>query len=209
MRLLTIGDSFTYGEELADLTKAWPNLLAVEIGAELTNLAVPGTGNTSMVRAVVENAADYDLIIVAWSHWGRIEFADEYGVFDTWPGHRGLKFTGDVKFRHGLLEYITMYHSDEYLCNQQLMNIVLVQQYLKSLDKKYLLLTTFGRCTDATTHKSLSQVDNTYFLGWPNETMMEWTYGCPQGPGGHFLEEGHKRVADKLYEHIRHLSWIS
>jgi hypothetical protein len=39
--------------------------------------------------------------------------------------------------------------------------------------------------------------------------MMEWTYRTPQGPGGHFLEQGHAIVADKIYEHIRNLSWIS
>jgi hypothetical protein len=38
--------------------------------------------------------------------------------------------------------------------------------------------------------------------------MMEWTYGSPQGPMGHFLEEGHAIVADKIYEHIRHLGWL-
>jgi hypothetical protein len=38
--------------------------------------------------------------------------------------------------------------------------------------------------------------------------MMDWTYNTPKGPGGHFLEEGHAIVADKIYEHIRSLGWI-
>jgi hypothetical protein len=38
---------------------------------------------------------------------------------------------------------------------------------------------------------------------------MEWTYGTPRGPRGHFLEQGHEIVADKIYEYIRHLGWIS
>jgi hypothetical protein len=38
---------------------------------------------------------------------------------------------------------------------------------------------------------------------------MEWTFGSDQGPKGHFLEQGHEIVANKIYEHIRHLSWIS
>jgi hypothetical protein len=55
----------------------------------------------------------------------------------------------------------------------------------------------------------VNQIDSIYYLGWPNETMMEWTYGCSKGPGDHFLEQGHEVVANKIYEHIRHLGWIS
>ena len=55
----------------------------------------------------------------------------------------------------------------------------------------------------------IKQIDKDSFLGWPNESMMEWTNRVPQGPNGHFLEQGHEQVADKIYEHIRHLSWVS
>ena len=53
------------------------------------------------------------------------------------------------------------------------------------------------------------QIDTKYFVGWPNEGMTEWTHGCKLGPRGHFLEDGHKKVTAKLYEHIRHLGWLS
>jgi hypothetical protein len=39
--------------------------------------------------------------------------------------------------------------------------------------------------------------------------MAEWTRGVQKGPGGHFLDDGHKKVADKINEHIRHLGWVS
>jgi hypothetical protein len=55
----------------------------------------------------------------------------------------------------------------------------------------------------------LDQIDTRRYLGWPNESMMEWTFRTPQGPRGHFLEDGHRIVADKIYEYIRHLGWIS
>jgi hypothetical protein len=54
-----------------------------------------------------------------------------------------------------------------------------------------------------------SMINEETFLGWPNEQFVEWTYGCPQGPNGHFLEEGHQRVAEKINEHIRNLGWVS
>ena len=59
MKLLTVGDSFTYGEELADISSAWPHLLGDQIGYKVTNLARPGCGNTRMVRQVVENYQEY------------------------------------------------------------------------------------------------------------------------------------------------------
>jgi hypothetical protein len=39
--------------------------------------------------------------------------------------------------------------------------------------------------------------------------MMEWTYKTPQGPAGHFLEEGHQKVAEKINEYIRNIGWVS
>jgi hypothetical protein len=210
MRLLTVGDSFTYGEELADLSSAWSNLLANKLGYELTNLAIPGGGNTQMIRHVVEQANNYDLVIIAWSHWARIEFADKHGVYDAWPGNQGLSFKDECEFRSRLLEYITKHHDDDYFYKQQLINVILTQQYLKSLGKKYLMVTAFADNSKVDAFAELNdQIDRDFYIGWPNETMMEWTYGCPKGPKGHFLEQGHEIVSDKIYEHIRHLGWVS
>jgi hypothetical protein len=76
------------------------------------------------------------------------------------------------------------------------------------------MLDTFGNHqanerTAVTNQDLLDQIDPTYYVGWPNQSMMEWTYGTPRGPRGHFLEQGHEIVADKIYEYIRHLGWIS
>jgi hypothetical protein len=222
VRVLTVGDSFTYGDELTDVKQAWPYVLQTNLSCELTNLGQSGVGNTSMVRTIVEQAADYDLIIVAWSHFARIEFADEHGIFDTWPGHRGVLFTGEVEYRTKLLSYITHHHDDEYLYNQYLMNIVLLQSYAMHHNKKLLMLDAYGNNHFLRWIPKFNylrdQINPAYCMGWVGlgekssnwvgNTMSEWTFGTPQGPGGHFLEEGHAIVADKVYEHIRSLGWI-
>jgi hypothetical protein len=216
MRILTIGDSFTYGDELVDIQQAWPYVLQNKLSCELTNLGKPATGNTSMVRNVVEHARDYDLIIVAWSHFARIEFADEHGIFDTWPGHRGVAFTNNIAYRMELLNYINRHHNDEYLYKQYLLNIILLQTYADHLGKKLLMLNTqinWNKLSeDSYMEKfasTINRIDTQYFIGWPNESMMEWTFGTPKGPNGHFLAAGHTIVADKIYEYIRHLGWVS
>jgi hypothetical protein len=165
-----------------------------------------------MVRHCVEQVDNYDMAIIAWSHWARIEFADELGIYDTWPGYRGLTFSGDTEFRYQLLQYITVHHNNEYLYNQHLINIILVQNFLKSINKKYIMLTAFGKQPTAnyTINSALEkQIDSTFYIDWPSLSMMDWAWGTLKGPGGHFLEDGHQRVADRVYEHIRHLGWIS
>jgi lysophospholipase L1-like esterase len=212
MRLLTVGDSFTYGDELSNRTSAWPNLVAARNKYELTNLALPGSGNTNMVRSCIEQVDQYDIVIVAWSHFARIEFSDEKGTYDTWPGYKGIVFIGDVEFRKDLNTYITKHYNDSYLYRQYLINIILTQHYLKTNNKKYIMLDAFGNTQILERNENedlISQIDSKFYLGWPDESMMEWTYGCAQGPGGHFLEDGHRIVAEKINEHIRNLGWVS
>ena len=209
MKLLAVGDSFTFGEELSDVTDnvtsskfAWPELLASQLGWEVTNLAKPASGNTSMIRNIVNEIYNHDVFIIAWSHWARIEFADAIGTFDIWPGCSTLPYEQFSPHRKNAIDYVTRYHSDDYLIRQCLLNVELLETFLKYHKKKYIMLSAFGN--PIKTNKTF-----TNYLGWPNESMMEWTYGTPRGPGGHFLEQGHAIVADKIYEHIRHLGWIS
>ena len=217
MKLLTVGDSFTYGDELPDRILAWPHLLGQELGYEVTNLGRPGVGNASIMRTVIEQCEEADIVIIAWSHFARIEVADENGIYDIWPGNAGNLFSGNLAYRHELLRYINKHHNDLYLFSQTLTNIILMQSYLAQCNKKYLMLDSFNENYDQNLpRKKLKQlanhlvnkVNSEYYLGWPDESMMEWTYGCAQGPGGHFLEDGHKIVAEKINEHIRNLGWL-
>ena len=52
-------------------------------------------------------------------------------------------------------------------------------------------------------------IDDKLFMGIRKSGMAEWTYGCLQGPGGHFLDDGHRIVAEKVNDYIRYLGWIS
>jgi len=208
MRLLTVGDSFTYGEELDDLNQSWPCLLSNDLGFSLTNLAQPGSGNSRMVRCAVEQVNNYDIIIIAWSHFARIEVADEVGPYDLWPGCSPAFHRQFGEWRKEIIEYFTRYHNDQYLYGQYLLNIVLLQNYLRQQGKAYVMLDAFGNTNGdiRETHKNqliFDQIDPTYYLGWPDQSMMEWTHRLPQGPRGHFLEQGHALVADKLKNFIQ------
>lgn len=220
-RILAVGDSFTFGEELDNREQdCYVQQLADQIGAQsVTNLARPGSGNKRMVRNVIEELASgkpYDLVVIGWSSPGRMEFADAQGTYDLWPGYGGALFRHDHQdWRLELLDYINKYHDPEYLYKHYfLFDALMLQSYLKSSGVKYLMLTTVA---NEYYHKTfaprlkpfVSQIDANQFVGWPDAGMAEWTPKCKRGPNGHFLEEGHKQVADKLYEHIRHLGWVS
>ena len=211
-KLLAIGDSFTYGDELDDRNHGWAHLLGDRFGLGVTNRGVPGSGNIRMVRSLIEeNIDDYDLVVIAWSGFDRIELADEYSVWETFPGGNKNSYRipeNDAKFRGTIIDYINRHHVDEYLYRQQyLVQVILAQSYLKYHKKNYVMLDTFinhkfpGRF-DSKNKDLLDKIDTTHFLGWPNESMQEWTEGVPIGPRMHFLEEGHQIVADKIYKHV-------
>jgi hypothetical protein len=208
-KLLAIGDSFTYGVELDDRNLAFPYLLGDWLGKEVINRGVPSGGNIKMVRSLVEeNIDDYDLVVIAWSGFDRIELSDEVGIWETWPGGKHKHQLLQASWRKTIVEYINRHHSDDYLYRQQyLLQIILAQCYLKYHKKNYVMLDAFlnhkfpGRF-NLKNKDLLDKIDTSHFLGWPDESMAEWTKGVPIGPGFHFLEAGHKIVAEKIHKHI-------
>lgn len=210
--ILTIGDSFTYGDELTNLDNAWPHVLGRKLNYNVLNKGVSASGNYKMLRCLVEQGlVDTDLVVIAWSHFDRVEVCDEEGVYEMWPGGERKGPRGLASWRGTLIDYNSRHHSDDYLYRQYLIYIILAQNFLKANGKKYVMLDTFGNHLDprrnvAENQDLIKQIDTTYFLGWPNESMMEWTLDCtnpvPAGPGRHFLDEGHQIVAEKIYEFL-------
>lgn len=212
MNVLAVGDSFTYGDELSDRTLSWPHLLADRFKWKLTNMAKPASGNSRMVRYIVENVSKFDAVLIGWSHFARTEFADDHGFFDIWPGGSPRAFREGTPWRSELVEYYNRNHDDHYMYRQYLLNIVLIQNFLKQHDKKYIMLDAFGnhQHQERKLQKNkdlIKQIDTTWFVGWPNESMQEWTWGCEQGIEGHFLQTGHIRVAEKIYAHMEKVKW--
>lgn len=208
MIISAFGDSFTFGQELTDRKNAWPYLLSGLLNAEVTNYGNPAASNDKMIRLLLDDEPA-DISILAWSHYARREFADGQGIFDVSSGSHWGTSPG-VEHRDNLVKHIAMHGDDNYDYSCYLRKIILTQSYLKANGKRYIMLDAFGNTTvQRLQHTKLTnQIDTTYYLGWPNESMMEWTYGTQQGPGGHFLDDGHKIVANKIYEYITQLGWI-
>ena len=214
---VSLGCSFTYGHELESPFDAWPFLVASHFGWSHNQVARNGSGNERIMRGIIRTIPrNYDYYLIGWTHYARVEHADDIGVFDVWPGQHFKSF--EEPHRQELSKYYSRYHSFKYQYRKYLQNILYAQAMLEKHNKKYVMVDAFAnhqarynntQVTYRNTESDLSkQVNTQHFLGWADfdvqgaETMVEWSYGTPQGPKGHPLEEGHRKIADKIIEHI-------
>ncbi len=208
--LYTVGDSFTYGQELPNpATQAWPVLLADRLGYRLINDGRPGVGNEYIVKQTIKAVAKHkpELVVVAWTSCGRQEHADEWGAYDVWPGCSSRAFDEDPKlqYRKELIKYITVNNNAEHEYRRWLRQVILLQSFLQNHGIEYIMCNVFDNQHRFGKHYKNNQgyyelIDHTKFMGWPNDGFVEWAYDTPHGPGGHPLEQGHKQIAEKIYE---------
>ena len=213
MRLYTVGDSFTYGQELNNPEQScWPRLVADAIGYDLINDGRPGVGNEYMVKKTIQAVGELkpDLVIVSWTSAGRVEHADEWGAYDIWPGCSSRVFDADPKlsYRKQLIKYITAYNNEEHEYRRWLRQVILLQSFLTCYNVNYKFLSAFDNQRRNKRYISHSDgytemIDTDNFIGWPHQGLVEWAYGTPQGPGGHPLEEGHQKIAENISEALR------
>ena len=214
MKVLCVGCSFTFGDELTrPAESAWPAVLAQTNNWTVVNRGVGGASNDRSIRTVFEEIDnDYDLIILAWTQTDRFEVplgTINIDVNASSIKRRGLKWAED---------YYKLHYNKEYSYAKWFRNIILMQSYLKQRNQRYIFCSTFGIESDVreeynkyveTFANLINQVDSTYYVDWPKLGILDWQGDCPKGPGGHPLELGHERIAEKINEHIRNLGWLS
>lgn len=215
-RLLTIGCSFTYGAELDNRENtAWPYVLGKNLDFEVINKGQGGASNDYMFRTAIESTVDdrYDLIVLQWSEPSRME---------VWHDDRPISVTAHSNWRNiGELSWMQDYYrysyNDLFRYRTWYVHVLALQEYFKSINQNYLFcnlagLQGFYEDSDGY-YESLKhlwdKVDEKNYVGWPIDGFLEFQGDCAKGPGGHPLELGHERIANKIYEHIRYLGWFS
>lgn len=210
-KLLTAGDSFTYGDELSDRYQAWPYRLADLLDYEVHNIGQSGCSNFSILRRTLEELATdhYDLVVVGWTSPGRIEWKDDIGdAYNIWPGYPpDTKFFEDHPWRVDYLNFISQHHNSAYLYQQYLIQVIALQSYCKSKNIEYRMMNIrqkdYYRNVGRDLNEQLSaQIDTNKFIGWEEFGMAELTKDLPRGPGNHPLEKGHERIANEIYARI-------
>lgn len=205
-QLLTVGDSFTYGDELEDQTQAWPTQLAARLDYELLNLGKSGASNAAILRRTLESLvqAPADLIVIGWTSPGRIEWKDQVGVaYSLWPGFAAdTQYITDHPWRADWLRYINQYHSPEYLYEQYLIQVISLQSYCQahSIDYRFLNIRQddYYHRVGQEQHSGLAGlIDCTKFIGWNAEGMQDIARPHLM-PRGHPDPQGHLLITEKI-----------
>lgn len=215
MSILAVGCSFTAGAELpTPAESAWPMLIGKLNNRTVKNLGLSGASNDRTFRLVVEETAQqrFDLVVVQWTEPSRMEIWNEHTrrlvnvnvgkMFSTMPGFEWLE------------TYYQNHYNDLHAHKKWAAQILSLQGYLKSIDQPYVMVSLNGLDQRLYTGAWSSVkylwdgVDTTHYPGWPFEGIYMWQGDCPRAPGGHPLELGHKRIAEKINEHIRNLGWL-
>jgi hypothetical protein len=126
--LYTIGDSWTYGDELENPKKeCWPSVLSKDIGCKLINDSKNGGPNDWMFRRTIEwvcqqKSFDDTAVIVGWSEPNRRE--EDYNT---------------ILQGEGMWEQVMKYlYNDELAHYKSICYMVTLQEFLKSKNIKYL-----------------------------------------------------------------------
>lgn len=236
MKILAIGDSFTYGSELPDASRtltsipgtviynipsklAWPYLLAQKTSGTVDNLGMPGGSNSRIFRVAIKESLlkKYDLVICAWTHLARLDIV-----------HHEIEFPVTLKSSEWLMnevpwvkDFFKISYDSSHAAETWMAQLIALQDFFKHNNQQYIFLNMEGseifpgflgveknRVTPRFAELE-KRLDKTYYMGWPDTGMVDWMGDAPKGPGGHPLELGHKRIADKIYEHIGNLGWLS
>jgi hypothetical protein len=91
MKILTLGDSWTYGEESSDpATMSWPAQMARRYNVQVVNLARSGSSNQRAARIGIEELArdsSYDYVIFPLAPASRSEILKTGKWHQIWPNH--------------------------------------------------------------------------------------------------------------------------
>lgn len=217
MKILALGDSFTYGEELENrAAEGWVFLVAKELNAELRNAARPGCSNDyiikRLIREIVRYKTDPDLIIIGWSSCSRIEEGDDMGVFDHWPA-RTLVGSNANSFREERVKYRTLHNNENWEYKRWIRQVILVQDFCRArgLDFRFINCFHNHRLIDQYREPWLTdEIDVNRFYGWEDRTgMVNWAWNSEtkqtidRMPKGHPGPLSNRIIADKFLEYHR------
>lgn len=223
-----LGDSFTSGGELPDLTVdfnapskfAWPAALDKLLPNDtVVNLAKGATGNQRSIKLAMYMAfkRSNDKLIIAWSDPKRSEFLTDAGIYYDWPGKNPALLTGEKMLLHKLVTIADSSMYEEWSYRRWLRDVIMLQSVLKQYNQDYIMIQSHSSqfcnrrwVVESNKHKDLAdQIDTSRFMGWPLDGLVEYIGNTERMPNGHPSIEGHQLIAEKVYEYIRDIGWVS
>ena len=233
MRLYFNGCSHTHGDDLeSPATQSWPAVLASQTGCEFVNDAVSGNANDHIIYQTIKNASQFDKIYIAWTYierFTRYRLDNNY-VVNFNPMLTNRLYGNDTTFvDYGKMHYAVWYN-DLYSFKLWLQNIILLQRYLESLNKPYVMVNSDNNLIDRWTSawpKFVSSVQSLLCFDLMNDDQLYqehqeiqtllsqinfdhyigwntwWLIKDPFATGatGHYLSSGHEHIAKYILEY--------
>lgn len=215
-KIVTFGDSFIYGSELNDNFdghRAWPGLVASELGIEYETRAVPGCGNENIARQVLEyfseNSRDDVLAIINWTWAIRYDFyllpAEKWITLGPTCVPRKLDSFIPTDEANRVINFYQDYLGSSTIWDRyrSLMPIYATQQYLIANGvtniQTYMDYDIFDTEFHAPNYiQELQKLTKPHMLDWDGMNFLDW---CKSknfditSVGWHPLEEAHKAAA--------------
>lgn len=228
MSILAVGDSFTFGAELPDVPMnlgyhgndyynekthqqeiaspskyAWPALLAKKLNTDVVNLGLVGGSNDRIFRLAVKETVKkkYDLVVCAWTSVDRFDVTlngNDLALSAGTSTHWRKEFPW-------VTEYVANHYNREFSEEKWLTQVLALQAYFDSIDQPYLFVKSIIIPITTSNLFLTKQINLQNCVEW-NSSMQQWCVGCPIGDDGHFLEEGHELVAEKVFKFLQERS---
>lgn len=214
MSILVVGDSLSFGSELQDMPEhlgiygnndadtdtevpasqyAWPSLIGKTLNTKVNNLSIAGGSNDRIFRLAVTESLkqSYQWVICAWTTIDRFDFSYQGKDFPLTAGV-------DMSLNFPWVKPYLANHYDPLKSQQRwLAQLLSLQALFKEHNQQYLFIKSCGIPVDRSLHYLLDKVN----IDWDVD-MMKLCSGLPHGVHGHFLEQGHKLVADYVLSKI-------
>lgn len=143
MSLFFIGCSHTFGDDLDDPhTSSWPSLVAKARNEEFLNFAVSGGTNERIMYQTIKHVDEFDEFYIAWTftnRFTRYRIDNNYEINFNQNLHNNTYGNDPSYHVYGKIHY-TFWHNELYAFKLWLQQIILLQTFLDSKSKKYLML---------------------------------------------------------------------
>lgn len=218
MKILCCGCSFTYGDELEDRKQAWPHKLGQMLEADVVNLGKQAASNRQILNQVIQGVEEHkpNFVFVQWSLPYRTEHHDgcqEYVVWPTrqWRGdYRGewVEHTKIVTANYN--ENMRQWFAIQYFNITKLLDRFLISENLSFIQVDFDNHDPIIEILNKKRHqKNYLRPSQYVSLENNQENICSWYAPYPKAPKQHPLEEGHKAIARKFYEHYRNICGLS
>jgi hypothetical protein len=142
MKLYFNGCSHTWGDDLIDRDRAWPALMAKKLQCDFVNDSMRGGTNDRIMYRTIKHAHEFDRFYIAWTYTTRFTRyrADNNHDVNFNPQLKNTLYGDAVEFKdYGRLHYV-FWHNELYSFKLWLQNIILLQRYLESINKSYVMI---------------------------------------------------------------------